>query len=215
MNIKYDKFISLGESCFSAAALIIQQKRDRSYPFDWMKSTTKGLLNVIKDGKMPLDGITKTNLKHPTYISTDQNMYFVHDFSENISDEEIINVKTRYDTKFDRLSDVLNGTENVLFVRVRTNHHELINNYKDICELADYIREKYPNLTFNILYISEDKPFKHPNVIHYWNPIRNVNISIIYGFLVMLLFKGKIHNQPLSIVQTAKDVMFNCSKLDA
>jgi hypothetical protein len=28
MNIKYDKFISLGESCFSAAALIIQQKRD-------------------------------------------------------------------------------------------------------------------------------------------------------------------------------------------
>lgn len=164
----YDNLISLGYNCSVANSFIELQSRPFSLPFDW---------NYVSDFALPEyfenDFINFFKLKNLRRASQSGNpscemsnkllkICYVHDgkYEDLIkNDNHYKNSYQKYKRRINRLLKLLNSNKKLLFVRL-INSIDKISNY---IKLEKVISNKYPNLNFKILLISDNEDFKLDN----------------------------------------------------
>jgi len=188
----YDEIISLGSNCSPGLSLRQLNLKKETYPFDWVRSNSKIIYDVLLHGKnnyINFDTINNTNSKyyvndlhnntHPNFISSHINYYGQH-FTHytNISKTELI---FKFDTYLNRFFKVLNSNKTILFIhsneeyiyhkQSRDNKIELFNY---LCKINDILKTKYPTLNFTIINIDANNNFENYKNI--------INLNIKYKF---------------------------------
>ena len=79
---KYDEFISIGSSCCPALSLRKLNLKKETYPFDWVRSNTKIIYNLLKYNKKNYINFSNNdnNIFNNYYIS---NLYKYTHFNFN------------------------------------------------------------------------------------------------------------------------------------
>jgi hypothetical protein len=183
----YDEIISLGTQCNPGLSLRKLNFKKETYPFDWIRSNSKIIYDVLLNGKDKYitfdseksdDYYTKhldsKNFKNfPNSHINYYGQYFTHYI--DISTNELINKFNKY---FERFFNLLNSNKKVLFIH---SHEEYLYHknsrdnklefYNYLCKINDIIEEKYPNLKFEIINIDID------NIFENYKNIININIK--------------------------------------
>ena len=200
--MKYDKIIPLGSSCCPGLSLISLNLRKEAYPFDWVRSNSKIIYDVLVNGK---DKYLTFNNEH---VSNDFYVNDLHSFTQpgfngshinqygqhftHYTDLNTEQLKTKFDKYLDRFFDLLNCNKRVLFIHSNEEHiyHKKTRDdrvilYDYLCKINDIIKEKFPNLTFKILNIDINNTFENYGDI--------INLNMNYG----LSFSDKCeHHSP-------------------
>ena len=172
MNIllKYDKYISFGNTCYISKYLKTKGIREEAYPFDWLISNISFITYLLDnsniDEKIDLIFkienlvIKKSNKKnHIVYL---YNIYknikygykgkirFYHDFYNNTVsiENQLKGVKEKYKRRLERLIDILKKNDkSKLFMTWTQNFN--INDYKILGNIL--INQNYKNFDFIII----------------------------------------------------------------
>lgn len=185
----YDEIISLGSQCNPGLALRKLNIKKKTYPFDWIRSNTKIIYDVLLNGRdkyITFDNIKKSeeyytsdldSLQFTNFPTSRINYYgqfFTHYTENDISFNELQSKFNRY---FDRFFNLLNSNKKVLFIHTneeyiyhkksRDNKEEF---YRYLCKINDILEEKYPNLNFEIINIEPNNGSEN------YKNITNLNI---------------------------------------
>ena len=167
--------ISLGETCNVATALKDHNLRKQSLPFDWNITPFYSLLSILDDDFQDFLNPNYLVLRDDerTVINTKYGIEFAHDFPTNIPDpphdnlhtEHSLNslcsfhpirsnfldylpeVQEKYKRRIDRLYGILQGTDDVIFIR--HNHSHVFR--EEIVRLYDLVCSKFPLLNFTLV----------------------------------------------------------------
>ena len=158
----YDYIVSIGNKCPTAMILRDLNLYKESFPFDYIPTTPKLILKYIQD---TTDFFPVKNI-----VRTIDDVWFGH---FNIDDryEETMEAFQR---RFTRLLDILNNKKRILFVY--TSEADIYNemgnryndNYAELCNIAEFIEQKYNYDNFTILAIHTNKYYDNTkNIINY------------------------------------------------
>ena len=158
INISY---ISLGHRCHINKILHINKVKMETYPFDNIITAWDGIIDCFENNFSHFfpkkiicekvfigEGCSETDASGNAHIFRGKYSAFTH---HNLEDKSVIETFTK---RIKRLDDFLQETHNnVLFCRTildadEPNKHSLFSNT---------IKTKYPNLTFKVLYIYDNK----------------------------------------------------------
>jgi len=187
---KYDEIISLGSNCDPGLSMRILKIKSETYPFDWVRSNTKIIFDLLQNGKnrylsfgkkisgdfylKNLHYYTNKNFKksHVNYYG----QHFTH--YKNISTNELKNKFNRY---IERFFSLLKSNKKILFIHTNEEyiyhgqtrrHRNILYNY--LCKINDILEEKYPNLDFEIINIDINNRFSNYKKI--------INLNIVNKF---------------------------------
>ena len=182
-------YISLGSNCVPAFCLTDCKLRTAAYPFDWIISSFDGLYATLesdfcyffKDLELLPDSTGVTDYYghqfiHDWRIQTHSSVDLTEvDWVPNnliLGDwqEAVPMIMQKYQRRIDRFRRVLNGENNVVFIR-----------YGDITKskainLRNLIEKNYPNLNFVLLAVKLDEKFEKP-----WKIPKIKNYSIVHN----------------------------------
>lgn len=161
--------ISLGSDCHVATELRVHNLRNRAFPFDWNVTPLEGLFHVLEDDfahfldenylimRDDLNGVLNTyygiDFRHdfpnrnPLVPPEKQIEYYEpcempeYKIYENFLDF-IGPVREKYNRRIQRFRDVVNGNNQVVFIR----HGDI--SKEQTVKLHSLIRSKFPNLDF-------------------------------------------------------------------
>jgi hypothetical protein len=166
----YRHAISLGKTCQPAWFLRKNKLRVQSYPLDWTLTLTDPLCTLLETDFE--DFFEKPNLQVEGHneegkllvVDTKYGFNFVHDFTEkHLFDEEYPPLKEKFNRRVSRLLEVLNGTERVLFVRIRIQAEEAR-------KITAVLNKKFPNLPYTLFAVDNTEEiredWKIPNVVN-------------------------------------------------
>jgi hypothetical protein len=162
-------YIPIGIDCGNAEILKSQNKRNCSFPFDWVV-TYQGVSEIIKN-------------KFNNYIPDDCNKFnkygtlFVHHHFPNDREKMI--------RRINRLLDALNqGEEKIIFIKKGhfSHHHQEFSNIKsdiqDSIDLDNIMKEMYPTTKYEIhLVLKCHQCFSYIPVIDNTDTLKIYNIS--------------------------------------
>ena len=189
----FDEYISFGSQCNPGLSLRELNCKTQTYPFDWIRSNSKIIYDVLKNGPKnylefdnnilddyyckDIDIIDLPNYSK-SYINS-YGQYFTH--YTHITTTELI---VKFQKYFDRLYLLLNSNKNVLFIHT---HEEYIYNkksrdnkdefYEYLCKINDLLLENYPNLKFTILNLDVNNTHNNYKNIINLNIFYNLQIS--------------------------------------
>jgi len=166
----YRHAISLGATCQPAWFLRRNGLRVQSYPLDWTLTLIDPLCTMLETGFA--DFLKREHLRVEgrneegklQVLDTRYSFNFLHFFTEEERlDEEYPQVKALFDKRVGRLLSVLNGTERVLFVRMRVRPDEAR-------KIADVLNRTYPRLPYTLFAVDNTeeirKDWKIPHVVN-------------------------------------------------
>lgn len=182
--MKYDEIISLGSSCCPGLSLRKLNLKKETYPFDWVRNNSKIIYDVLVNGKDKYLTFNNKNISNDFYVKNLH--YFTHrrfkgshinyygqHFTHytKLNTEELI---TKFNHYLDRFFNLLNSNKKVLFIHSneeyiyhKKSRDDKIILYDYLCKINDIIKEKYPNLTFEIINIDINNTFKnYKNIIN-------------------------------------------------
>ena len=197
MNIYY---ISLGSFCYPKM-IIRESSREyaESLPFDFNSSPhMHGITNILKElyekktYDIELKEILMKYNENELTVSERNNMYLVHFFKEHdlrenvetypvnanmLKDSTVLDVKTKFKKRFERLYNILNDKNNILcFMRIE-NYDNPGWNY-ELCQLTE-ILSKFENPNKYLIYsqqlIDDTLHFNNSKVLNY-----NYSIPILF-----------------------------------
>ena len=190
------KIISLGFNCYVKIMLQKMKIEQETQFFDWIGSSTWSIRLLLEkhfDNLLQKDNFkyTQSIQKENEYVWTDEEYYlrFKHDFqqthfqkTQNIKDEELNNVKIKYERRRERLFETLKEYENnkktLLFIRLEEDFDKRIylenhiniekeDEMKDLLWISNWIQNQYPNLIFKIILISRNsESYQHSDDSH-------------------------------------------------
>ncbi len=201
-NKSFNHFISLGEDCSVAAACRLLQYKDASYPLDWSVSKIEKIYEAFENKFNNFFMEDKITFCSKKYIKDINNyIYYYHD----IKYDDFINNKDltieKYNRRCNRIKNLLNSNKTILFIR--KSNTDTIN---DIIKLKNIIIKSYPNLNFNILFIT-NKEYNNDQHIYteyieskYFLIFENneynhqVKTDILYNIIANIIKKYNITN---------------------
>lgn len=188
--MKYDDVVSLGSNCAPALSMRILNIKSLTYPFDWIRSNSKIIYDVLVNGKEKYLTFQHSVLTdqyyisdihyhtHPNFTKSHINGYGQH--FTHYTDININELIQKFNNYLDRFFELLNSNKTILFIhsneefiydkKSRDNKIEL---YEYLCKINDILEVKYPNLKFHIINLDIDNTF-----LNYKNIL---NFSINYG----------------------------------
>jgi hypothetical protein len=126
---EYDLIISLGRECSCTNLLRAADMQERSYPFDWLTSSSFSfdtrillLVNGFKDffrkeDFSMIENHTFSETNCNSYKNNKTGLYFRHDFLSTLCfDDAFDEVKEKYERRIKRLYDKIDESRKVLFV---------------------------------------------------------------------------------------------------
>ena len=158
--IRNDYFIiPFGHRCSSALACKYANIRNFSLPFDWGRPFFPGTIQKILENNF----IGFTDFTYSDSGVTTNNNY---NFNSIHFDSNIVEALKK---RIDRFNDIMNQTKKIYFIY--TNEDYLYDNsfrqdefndniFNEMLELEKFIKNKYINIDYNILYFN----FKHHNI---------------------------------------------------
>jgi hypothetical protein len=189
---EYDAVISLGSNCAPGLTLRDLCYKQKTYPFDWVRTNAKIIYDVLLNGfdnylqfngKVSNDFLLNNlhSYTNPHFSKSYVNYYGQH-FTHytDISVNELLTKFTRYAERF---TELLNSNKHILFIhaneefiyhkKARDAKYEL---YEYLCKINDVLTDKYPLLTFTILNIDIENDCKdYKNIV-------NINIDYDLGY---------------------------------
>ena len=103
----YDNFISLGWNCLVASSMSKHGLRSASGPFDWCKSSFKGVIELLdNDFEEFLDYKNLEVNENKHVVDIKYNIEYVHDFAQSI-DEQYEEVKCKYFRRIYRFREMI------------------------------------------------------------------------------------------------------------
>lgn len=191
--MKYDEIVSLGSSCCPGLSLRSLNLKKETYPFDWVRSNSKIIYDILLNGKDKYLTFNNKNISDDFYVKnlhhfTHRNFkgshinYYGQHFTHytELNTEELI---TKFNRYLDRFFNLLSSNKKVLFIHSneeyiyhkRSRDDKLIL-YDYLCKINDIIIEKYPHLSFEIINIDIDNTFQ--NYKHITNLNMNYNLPL-------------------------------------
>lgn len=167
-------YVSLGSTCCITQQLKNHNLRNEAYPFDWLRICN--LNNVVRllDNKfidfLELEDIKFTEFsdkfsidgKCGSYIYKNKYCGFYHDFSEIINETNYNLFRDKYNRRINRLFQLLNSNNEVIFVREELRELKISKFYN----LIDTIIKINPKLNFKIIVITNDKKCENLDLSH-------------------------------------------------
>jgi len=183
--MKFDYILSIGHRCTSQIAINnLKSFYGETTPFSWVNNfNSKNIVDIIKNN---FEDYLEKECKSPNYfllenLSIKNNEYgFGH---YNLKDVKIVE---SFNRKIKRFKYYLNNTKNnILFVYINEDYiynedyrRDYKLNYKNLQELDNHLRLKYPNLKYNLLNISFEEIENYGNIInYYYKPSKLINRS--------------------------------------
>ena len=161
ISIKDAVFFPIGHKCSSAMALNVVGMRHFSLPFDWCEHLfPKKVIEIFEDNFekfIPDDDLVCVNTDWGYYH---KNKYDVH--ISHIDIGKIAETIASYKRRILRAIDLLNGTKTLLFLYINEGYlwnkdfrDEDFNKktFEELVELDTYIKTRYPELKYKILFI--------------------------------------------------------------
>ena len=190
---KYDEIISFGTQCNPGLSLRELKLKKETYPFDWVRSNSKIIYDVLLNGKN----------KYITFDSDKSNDYYTKDLDcidfKNFPSTHInsygqyfthythldtLELKNTFNKYLDRFFELLSINKKVLFIHTheeyiyhKKSRDDNIELYNYLCKINDLLEEKYPNLNFEIINIDINNNFKKYKKIININMEYNLPIS--------------------------------------
>jgi hypothetical protein len=174
----YDNIIPIGSNCRVGLAMKELGIRKMSLPFDWMLTTMKSINEIIKndfedfynEDVCTIENFKMKNGYHQYVLNRKYNLNITH---ENSFKKQSLQ---KYERRINRFYEIINKKDNkVLFVRnlldgiiydeLHSYYLKTEKNYSDfdvkhIINFNNIIRNKFPNLNFDILVINHTNPLK-------------------------------------------------------
>lgn len=124
---KFDHVISLGYFCSTSLELERVGLRDYSYPFDWLITDLKGILDCVEnkfDGFLTQENLLQYEDTPHYYYNQKYKVHFYHDFSAyEPLDKQLTSVQEKYYRRISRFyENIMNPT---LFIRYISGKEEL------------------------------------------------------------------------------------------
>lgn len=168
---KFKNIISLGAFCFVASELRRYEVRKKAYPFDWIITDLKSVIELIENEFLNFTALKYLEKKEENNIVFyDNNAYslirFIHDFNENCDNTVLI--QDKYQRRIQRFyQDIKSET---LFVRYVINQGE----YKYILKKHDKISKLLKSFNSNndIIYIVNDDI----KINYFFNFLKNIKV---------------------------------------
>lgn len=182
--MRYDEVISIGSNCGPGLSLRNLKLKKETYPFDWVRSNSKIIYDVLVNGKNKYLMFGNNNISNDHYLKnlhsfTNKNFnnshinYYGQHFTHytNITTTEL---KIKFDNYLDRFFNLLSSDKNVLFIHSneeyiyhKKSRDDKIILYEYLCKINDIIIEKYPDLKFEIINIDINNKFEnYKNIIN-------------------------------------------------
>jgi hypothetical protein len=168
----YEYIVSIGNKCPTAMILRELNIYKESFPFDYIPSSPSLILKYLKDNT---DYFPEKNI-----VRNKDGVWFGH-FDINLQYEKTIETFKR---RFNRLFDILDKKKRILFIY--TSEADIYNeggnryadNYIDILNLCEYIKERYEYDNFTVLAIHTNKSFENTkNIFNYTISVDNIYYS--------------------------------------
>ena len=185
--IDYDEIISLGSNCSPGLSLRLLNKKNETYPFDWVRSNSKIIYDVLlnngekytifneKDKDINNEYYLK-DLHH--YTNPKFNKYHINYYGQHFThyqDISSLELESKFKNYMERFLNLLRSNKKILFIhsneeyiyhkKSRDNKEEL---YDYLCKINDILENSYPNLIFKIINIDIDNNFKnYGNILNY------------------------------------------------
>lgn len=171
-------YVSLGSTCSIAYNLRELNLRDNAYPFDWIRilnlNNVSNLLENNFDGFLDVNNYNfikysedfMINDNYGTYIYDNGYCKFYHEFDKPLEECDIDSFIDKYKRRINRLYDLLNSDEEIIFIReeLRSVNINKINNF------IETIRNINENINFKLIIISnDDVDYNIDNVIFYYS----------------------------------------------
>jgi hypothetical protein len=168
----YDYIISIGNKCPSTLLLRSLNLYKESFPFDYIPTTPQLILKYLKD--------TSDFFPEKNKFINKSGVWFGH---FNISDKYDETIET-FKRRFNRLFEILQNKKKVLFLYTSEAdiYNELNNrynnNYDELSNITDYIKNTYKYDDFIILAVHTNKIYKNTkNIINYTINVPNIYLS--------------------------------------
>lgn len=179
----YDEIISLGTQCNPGLSLRALNLKKETYPFDWVRSNSKIIYDVLLNGKN--NYITFDKEKSNDYYTKHLHCIDLKDFPlthinsygqyfTHYTELDTIALKNTFDKYLDRFFEVLNSNKKVLFIHTheeyiyhKKSRDAMVEFYNYLCKINDLLEEKYPKLRFEIINIDINNNFEnYKNIIN-------------------------------------------------
>ncbi len=179
---KYDKILSIGSTCFVKKFMLSIGINQETEYFDYIGAPLWAITDLIENNK--LDKIFNYNdYKNIKILNDKEDSYnityiphfliFKHDFAQThkqltkpLSFVQFNDFKAKYTRRALRFNTYLNNSSSILFIRYEQYKNYIIHDiYKDkyendeltqLCDFSIMLKEKYPNLNFNIIFFYSD-----------------------------------------------------------
>ena len=181
---QYSHYISLGHFCSVALELERIGLRSSSYPFDWLISDFKGVIESIEHefiDFLDYDYLLQNRKIRQHYYNTKYRVYFYHDFNQyNTLKEQLPKVKMKYKRRIERFYSAI--AEPTLFIRYISNGNKSLDGKP--AELQ-WIEDNYQRITKclksfcaenDILFIANDDV--HSNVVNIYHVAPDENDAV-------------------------------------
>jgi hypothetical protein len=166
-------YISLGAACNTIYQISIHKSKKETLFFDWLMTDLISVINVLKCDN--IDTILNYNsicvdINNPIVdnhsrilIKSLPSCVSIHDVNTNVTDKEIFNFIEKYKRRYNRMIDIIKGTEKIYFLRygyVEKNTADLfietIKNINSNCNFAFVHINSYNNNYNNNIIKSEN-----------------------------------------------------------
>jgi len=172
----YDEHVSLGGTCRVSMKLKEKGFRKSSYPMDWIVISLSQLTDLLDnefEGWVDRDNMVHlrddwyentrygTGHKHEFKESTESRGDHLYDFND---DEDFSKWQDEKTHRAERFVDLLNSDKKVVFVKrsrmAKTGGGYIptrldpLGELRATCDFADYLKDNYPKLNFDILFIN-------------------------------------------------------------
>ena len=168
----YDYIISIGNKCPSTLLLRSLNLYKESFPFDYIPTTPQLILKYLKD--------TSDFFPERNKIRNISGVWFGH---FNIIDKYDETLET-FKRRFNRLFEVLQNKKKILFLYTceadiyNELNNRYNNNYDELSNITDYIKNTYKYDDFIILAVHTNKIYKNTkNIINYTINVPNIYLS--------------------------------------
>lgn len=183
--MKYHEIISLGSSCCPGLSLKILNLKKETYPFDWVRTNSKIIYDILVNGKNRYLSFNNNNTSSTEFYVKDLHSYIQKNFTNShinyygqhfthYTDISTNELKKKFDKYLDRFFTLLNSNKNVLFIHSneeyiyhKKSRDDKLYLYEYLCKINDLLEEKYPNLNFEIINIDINNQFQnYKNIIN-------------------------------------------------
>jgi len=166
-------FISLGNNCWIAQALVGAELRECAFPFDWLFSQDDEGLNRALDEDFAYftdKDCFSSDDYHPIAVRNNHyGMIFTHDWrfpdiemTEERYNQYLSAIKVKYDRRIERFRKLQEYKGKVFFFRTFSTHPEIVGEYGWNTTKARKLKESldhyFPNLDFTLVILSCSDP---------------------------------------------------------